>query len=183
MTESLQSAALYVTVWIALACFVTGEAGKLRARKSGVLLGWAWMVWTAGAALLAMHIAVALHVRHGWSHASTMRAVEEQARAVYGVGWGGGVWFNYLFLLAWMAEAIWWRAVPSDYLHRRLEVTMLLRAFYALILINGAIVFAAPARRPAGVIAVAVVLWVWRDTFHSTERSPAPPLDADTVRR
>src|SRR5688572_31949400 len=96
-------AALYATVWLATALFVAGEAGKARESRSGST-GWPWKLWTAGAVLLAVHMAIALDVRHGWSHASVVRTVEDQARAVYGVGWGGGAWMNYAFLALWLIE-------------------------------------------------------------------------------
>ena len=65
--------------------------------------------------LLAVHMAIALDVRHGWSHASVVRTVEDQARAVYGVDWGGGAWMNYAFLALWLIECAWWRIAPGPY--------------------------------------------------------------------
>ncbi len=162
-------AALYATVWLATALFVAGEAGKARESRSGST-GWPWMVWTAGAVLLAVHMAIALDVRHGWSHASVVRTVEDQARAVYGVGWGGGAWMNYAFLALWLIECAWWRIAPGPYRARLWAITAATRAFYALMLVNSAIVFAAPSRRPAGLVLIAILLWAWRDTFAPIRR-------------
>jgi hypothetical protein len=37
-----------------------------------------------------------------------------------------------------------------------------LRAFYLIVLVNAAVVFAAPSRRVTGVILISVLLWIWR---------------------
>ena len=171
----MMEAALYATVWGALICFVAGEAAKPLRHSGGPDRGWPWLVWTAGAALLAAHIAIALDVRHGWSHASVARAVAEQSRRVFGVGWGGGMWMNYLFAACWIGEAFWWAAAPRDYLNRPWLLRVAMRALYALILVNAAVVFAAASRRWAGVVLIAVLAWAWRDTFSARFAGSAVP--------
>ena len=91
MSSPTLEVALFATVWLALVLFVIGEAGKPSASRQHSSRGWAWTIWTAGALLLALHILVALGVRHGWSHGSAVLAVREQTRTFYGLDWGGGV--------------------------------------------------------------------------------------------
>ncbi len=165
MTSSFATAALYSTIWLAVGAFVAGELGKRAALRGGPLLGWPWAVWTAGALLLAVHVAIAVLVHHGGSHASVVESVEDQTREVYGVAVGAGVWVNYLFVSVWLAESAWWRLDPRGFLARPAAATAPVRAFYALILINGAVIFAAPSRRLLGAALMAALAWAWRDTF------------------
>jgi hypothetical protein len=174
MSSPALEGVLFATVWLALALFVIGEAGKLSASRERSSRGWAWTIWTAGALLLALHILVALWVRHGWSHLSAVVSVREQTRTVYGLDWGGGVWVNYLFVTVWLVESAWWFAAPRSYFTRSRAAIVLTRAFYLLVLVNAAIVFAAPSRRPAGALLTLVLLWIWRDTLSTTAARTSP---------
>jgi CubicO group peptidase (beta-lactamase class C family) len=153
--------ALYSTVWVSLVLFVAGEAGKSRQPSPR----WALAASAGGAMLLAIHIGLSLDARHAWSHDSVVRTVEAQARAMYGFGWGGGAWMNYAFLALWLGECIWWAASPRTYRNRPRAFVLAVRAFYLVMLINAAILFAAPSRRIAGAALSAALLWIWRDTF------------------
>ena len=154
-------AGLYATIWIALALFVAGEAGKgtPAAGRFGVRSPWA--LWTMGAVLCAVHMAIAMAARHGWSHADAMRLTALQTDSVYGVAWGGGVFVNYAFAGAWLAEALWWRLAPDAYAARNAWSRLLLRAFYFVIVVNAAVVFVPPERRPLGLALVGALLWAW----------------------
>jgi hypothetical protein len=162
-------AALYATVWAAVALFVAGEAGKRQIRIgagapfAGVRprAAWAWSCWAAGAILCAIHAAVAFPARYAWSHDAAVRATAAQTEAVLGVGWGGGIYVNYVFIAVWIAEAIWWRLGPDSYFARPRDLTAILRAFYFVVLANAAVVFAAPARRGAGALLIAALLMIW----------------------
>ena len=84
----------------------------------------------AGVVLLAVHIAMAMAIAHGWSHAAAIAATARATNAVFGVDWGGGVYANYLFLIVWAAETAWWRASPTSYARRSSAITWSLRIFY-----------------------------------------------------
>jgi hypothetical protein len=78
---------------------------------------------------------------------------------VFGVGVGWGVYVNYLFFAVWLADAWSWRvARPAS---RPRVLTWSLRAFYLLIILNGAVIFAAPARRGLGLLIVGLLIWAW----------------------
>jgi hypothetical protein len=155
-------AALFVTVWLAVTCFVAGQAGQRIAVTTGRTPAWAWPVWSAGALVCVVHALLAFGVRYGWTHERAVSATAEQTAAVYGIRWGGGVYVNYVFLAVWLAEAAWWRTNAAGYLSRPMLVTSVLRAFYLIVFVNAAVVFAAPSRRVAGVILSSVLLWIWR---------------------
>ena len=170
--------ALYTTIWLALGLFVVAEMGKQRfsrrlsrrctgAKARGAeavraVPDWAWPVWLSGAGLCTLHIALAFAGRHGWSHEMAVRETAQQTAAVYGISWGGGVYVNYFFVAAWLTEAWWWRANPSHYFNRRRAITWALRAFYFVIIVNAAIVFASVPGRTVGIVLVGVLLWAWR---------------------
>jgi hypothetical protein len=159
---------MLATIWLALAGFLVGEAGKARRFRTGVSPRWAWPVWCAGLVACVIHIAIAMAHVHGWSHASAVMETARQTEAVYGVSWGGGVLVNYLFVAVWLGELVWWRVDPRRYFGQRAWCVWAVRVFYLLIVVNAAVIFAAPARRLAGVAVTAALLAVW-----SRRRRPA----------
>lgn len=164
--------ALFATIWLALALFVAGEAGKRTPARGAPAPRWAWGAWTLGAALCGLHMLIAFGSRHGWSHADAVAETARRTAEVLGTAWGGGVYVNYLFTAIWLAEASWWRAAPAAYARRPRWLTGCLRAFYLLILVNAAVVFASPAGRVAGVPLVTALLWTWRPAGPAREVSP-----------
>ena len=147
--------ALYATIWTSLGLFVAGEFGKRSAR-------WPWLISAFGAVLLAMHIGLAMSLVHNWSHASTVAATAAQTEAIYGLKWGGGVFVNYLFLGVWIAELVAWRRTPAKYSGRSGAITWTVRAFFFVVIANGAIVFAAGWRRALGTLLVLALVAAWR---------------------
>jgi len=41
-----------------------------------------------------------------------------QAQAVIGIRAGFGVWLNYVFVVLWVVDALWWIASPASYERR-----------------------------------------------------------------
>jgi len=152
------SVALYATIWFSVLLFVLGEGGK----REGRPCRWAWHLWAFGAVLCAVHMLLAMGIRHGWSHQSAIESTAAQTQAVYGLNWGGGVYVNYAFLAVWIAELIWWRASPAAFFSRPSFATWSLRTFYLIVLFNAAVVFASGFRALAGLLLIASLLWIWR---------------------
>ena len=150
--------ALYVTIWLALAAFVAGEFGKRRP----AVPRWAWRVSLAGALLCVVHIVIAFESRHHWSHDAAVQATARQTASVYGVAWGGGVYVNYVFVAVWLMELWQWRTRPAKYFARSSAALWGVRAFFFVIIINAAVVFAAPSHRAAGMALTAALLLAWR---------------------
>jgi hypothetical protein len=151
------TAALYATIWIALAGFVAGEAGKHRP----AMARWAWPMSLAGALFCIVHIVIAMGSHHQWSHEAAVTATAQQTAAVYGLEWGGGVYVNYVFVAVWLGELWWWRARPGEYFMRSAAVRWGLRVFYFIIIVNAAVVFASPRSRPLGAVLTAVLVASW----------------------
>jgi len=148
--------ALYGTIWLALAALAAAELGR-RARAR-----WARHAWTLGAALTTAHMLLALGLRHGWSQAAARADIAQKTAAVFGWAWEGGLVVNYAFGALLWAEAAWWHLDPAGLERRPRALTALVRGFILLIAVNGAIVFASPLGRVAGVPLVAALLWAWR---------------------
>jgi hypothetical protein len=150
---------MYLSIWTALTLFAAGEAGRAWLGGPRSARGWPLWCWAAGIALCATHFALAFEVRHGWSHAAAIRATAAQTAAVYGIDWGGGFWVNYVFLAVWAVDAWHWRARAGA--RRSAAVTWALRAFYCVILLNAAVIFAAGWRRAIGAVIVGVLAIAW----------------------
>lgn len=151
--------ALYSTIWVAMALFVAGEWGKRTASPPATL--W-WRAWAAGALLSAIHIPIAFAVAYDWSHGAAVAETARRTAGVYGLEWGGGVYINYLFVVAWFGEVAWWRVSPATYFARARSINLVLRAFYLVMIVNACVVFASPAGRLAGVAVLAALVWTWR---------------------
>jgi hypothetical protein len=106
------------------------------------------LTWTVGCVLFLAHVAAAFGFVHGWSHARAYAETARQTRALFGLDWGGGLYFNYLFTALWVADATdWWIAGADVYDRRPPWMAAALHAFFAFMAINGAIVFARGATR------------------------------------
>jgi hypothetical protein len=153
---------LYGTIWLGLLLFVVGQLGQRTIATGGNMCACTSWLWFGGAMLCAIHMMVALGLRHGWSHQASVEATAAQTAAVYGLYWGEGIYFNYLFVAVWLAESAWWCINPKSFTSRPPVVVSIARAFYLLIIVNAAVVFAAPPRRLAGAVLVLGLLWAWR---------------------
>ena len=163
--------ALYATIWVSMLLFAVGESGRAFTRRGADPPAWAWWAFTAGLALAVIHTVLAFSSVHQWSHADAVRSTALQTEAIYGVAFGAGVYVNYVFLAAWLADAWWWRAAPPGYV-RPAGAVWALRAFYMVIIFNAAVVFAAGLRRIGGLILVSWLARVWSGTV----AQPATPL-------
>ena len=161
--------ALYGTIWVAMVLFVAGETGKRRAPHSP----WPWRAWTIGAVFCAAHMVIAMGFHHGWSHEHAIRETAARSAAVYGFGWSGGLYVNYAFLILWIAETLWWAVDPDSYSRRSPVVTWLLRVFYAIIIVNGVVIFASAPGRVAGVTLSAWLAWIWWRSVAPSDRLSA----------
>ena len=139
---------LFVTIWVALALFVAGEAGKGPLRIDGRSPAWARPLWISGAILAIVHALIAFDDRYHWNHDHAVTATAAQAASLYGFAWRGSLYVNYAFLALWLLAAWTWRHWAW-------------RAFVLLMIVNGAVVFARPAARPFGAALVATLIWAW----------------------
>lgn len=101
--------------------------------------------WTWGVGCFLVHLAMALHYYHHWSHAQAFN----HTREVSGVG--EGIYVSYLFTWLWIGDAAWWWTRPASYAARPTWIDRTLHAFMLFIVFNGMIVYERGFIRWAGV--------------------------------
>jgi hypothetical protein len=105
------------------------------------------LAWSGGCLMFLAHVAAAFHFIHGWSHAAAHAATARDTAALFGIDWGGGIYFNYVFALAWIGDVAWWWLAPRSHAVRPHWVGALWIGFFLFMAFNGAVLFAAgPAR-------------------------------------
>ena len=72
------------------------------------------------------------------------------------MGWRGGIYVNYVFLLVWLADVCWWWIAPATHRSRPLGIEGARFFAFTFMFVNGAIVFASGAGRVVGLISVGV---------------------------
>ena len=171
---------MLTSVWLALLGLLAGEVGAARRRTTGVEPWWAWPASMAGCLALCAHMLLAMASRHQWSHQAALLDTARQTADVYGVAWGGGLYVNYAFAGLWVAWLVFWKASPDRFWDRPGWQLWSARAFVFVIVLNAAVVFAAPQRRLAGAaVTLALPAAWWLGSIGKTPRrdqagDPAP---------
>lgn len=118
-------------------------------------------VWTAGCLFYLAHVYGAFEFFHGWSHDAAYRETARQTAELFDFHWGGGLYFNYLFTVVWVADAAWWWAQPLRYQNRPRWIRAMVHTFLAFMFFNGAVVFATGFSRWVGAAATPLLLLLW----------------------
>ena len=106
--------------------------------------------WIAGGAFYLAHVAAAFQFEHHWSHAVAYEATARQTADVFGLNWGGGLYFNYVFTILWIAQAIWWWRSRA------------LQWFFAFMFFNATIVFGSWLMRVLGLVSIVALVVVYK---------------------
>jgi hypothetical protein len=156
------------TIRLALAAYVTTlavqTADRVRGepRPSSIARG----LWSVGCVLAWLHVAAAFHFEHHWSQDDAWEQTARTTAAVVGLNWGGGIFFNYAFLLAWAIDAGWSWMVPTAYVRRPNLLRWLIEGYLAFITFNATVVFKTGWLRWVGIGLTAALfaarLWVRR---------------------
>ena len=127
------------------------------------------LLWTAACALYLAHVACAFHFYHDWSHESAYRQVERESEELLGVGFGAGLYLNYVFTLVWCADVVrvWIRGNARDVVWTRL-----LHSFMAFMAFQGTVVFEEGAIRWFGVAATIALVPAWYANRRRTASAP-----------
>jgi hypothetical protein len=116
------------------------------------------LLWTIGCVLFLAHVAAAFHYFHAWSHANAYRETARRTSELFGTDWGGGLYFNYLFTLAWAADVAWWWAKGPDAPERRPGWVVTLHAFMFFMAFNATVVFERGATRWVAMVVTIVLV-------------------------
>jgi hypothetical protein len=111
--------------------------------------------WCAAYAAYLIHLAMAFHYYHHWSHADAV----DHTREVAGIG--EGIYVSHLFTLLWGADVLYWLWSPSGYASRRAWIGWVLHAFMVFIIFNGTVVYETGFIRWAGVALLTILGMFW----------------------
>ncbi len=149
------------TAWLAFAGYVAGEAAcRFRGQSGRSLRAWRWLT-TLGCASLLLHMLAAFHFRHGWSHAIAYADTARQTAALTGWNWGGGIYVNYAFALAWVGVVVrsWTGGVAVAPPGSR--AAWAIRGFFLFMFLNAAVVFVPGPARWAGLVLSLLLVGLW----------------------
>jgi len=150
------------TVWMALSLFVAGQLARPRQSSSPLRLQVARALNTLGCITFIAHVACAFHFYHHWSHASAYAETARQTAEYFGSNWGGGLYFNYAFLVLWIVQSAASWISPKSLQPSNPWLTWFVRGFVLMMIFNGAVVFAHGPVRWFGLLLCVLLLASWR---------------------
>lgn len=152
------------TIWTARVCAFVWLMSLGMAVRSGreAESHWRWrVVWSTAGILLGIHILVAFHFEHAWSHAAAYRHTARQTADTVGLNWGGGLFFNYAAIAVWLADVfILWSSRNVSRKNR--SVRAFVDWFVAFMMINATVVFGPWGWKPLGVVVGAGLFFGFR---------------------
>ena len=164
-----------LSIWLAVVAYGFGAGLQLCAHGRPRWLDGARWAWTAGCGLFLAHVFCAFGYYHHWSHAAAYRETARQTAALTGWRWGGGLYFNYVFAAAWLADVLCWWLAPASFIRHSRGLSALWRGFFFFMVFNGTLVFGHGPVRWLGVIVCGslALLW-WRRGKTIAAPPPAP---------
>src|SRR3954467_275749 len=96
----------------------------------GVSGSLARLSWTLAWAAYVVHVVLAFHHFHGWSHAHAV----EHVRSASGVG--EGIYASHLFGLLWTVDVVWWWSWPDSRARRSCRLDVSLHGFMLFMVFN-----------------------------------------------
>ena len=160
-----------LTVWLALCGYAAGAALLLLAHIRVRWLARARWAWTCGCACFLAHVVSAFGFYHGWSHTAAYHETARQTAEATGFHWGGGIFLNYLFAVAWFADVLWWWCAPENFARRSPRLTAAWQGFFFFMVFNGTVVFGKGPVRWFGVLISAGLAMLWWKTRRRAESS------------
>jgi hypothetical protein len=117
--------------------------------------GLARWLWTLAWAAYLVHVAMAFHHYHHWSHAAAGEHIRQ------GSGVGEGIYFSYLFTLFWSVDVVSWWLWPGRRAACPPWVGRALHAFLAFMIFNATVVFGTGWVRGAGALLFGELTALW----------------------
>jgi hypothetical protein len=113
------------------------------------------LCWTLAWAAYLVHLAMAFHHYHHWSHPDAVRHTREVS------GIGEGIYVSHLFTVLWTIDVAFWWLRPERYAVRSAKLTAALHAFMAFVIFCGTVVYESGPIRWLGVALFAWLAFVW----------------------
>jgi hypothetical protein len=132
------------TGWLAMAALAAAAAvATCRAQPRPAHDATSRWFWTAGCALLWMHVTFAFQFQHHWSHAEAYAHTAGKTAEFTSFYWGGGLYFNYALMLVWAGDTLWWWLAPQSHGERPAVVGNTINGFLGFMAFNATVVFGA----------------------------------------
>jgi hypothetical protein len=127
------------------------------------------LAWTLGCIAYLIHVGMAFHYAHHWSHAEAFNHVQQVGSV------GAGIFVSYFFTLLWTLDVIWWWLNPNRYENRARWISWSIHGFLVFMIVNGAIIFESGAIRWVGAAVLLGLVWrAWHrmnETSHADNRN------------
>lgn len=152
--NTIRLSLLYYAVAASLMLILQPQEWSATSTRGGL----ARLCWAQAWLAYLVHLAMAFHHYHGWSHAHAM----EHTREVSGVA--EGIFVSHFFTLLWTEDVLFWWLRPERYAARPAWIDWLLHGFMAFVIFNGSVVYEQGFIRWAGVVMFAELgaLFVYR---------------------
>ena len=134
------------------------EKSGLELSKTSAAMDGAKHLWVLGSFFSLLHALAAMIFYHHGSHELAMADTARQTKDLLGVSVGIGIFFNYAFVICWLADAMWWIARPQAYETRHKFFNWVVYGFLVFIAVNGAIVFETGIVRWVSVASLAILI-------------------------
>lgn len=108
------------------------------------------VLYSVGLITMLLHVAVAFHLGHGWSHADAFDRTERTS------GFGPGLFVNYAFVLLWLVQVLWMWVAFDCYLNLRTWPNRLILGFMWFVLFNASVVYGTGFVRWLGLVCLTV---------------------------
>ncbi|MCA9136721.1 MAG: hypothetical protein KDB00_08180 [Planctomycetales bacterium] len=148
---------------ISVACYVVTVTARIHGRhripsRSVVV------AWTTGCGFYLVHVLLAFHGFHGWSHSDAEQFTAEETYRMTGIRRGDGIWVNYLFTAVWIVDC------ARLAVHRRRQaptspkLDVATAMFFGLMMFSATVIFGPPIYRVLFVPLAFFwgVLWMFR---------------------
>jgi hypothetical protein len=114
--------------------------------------------WTSALLCFLVHLSMAFHYYHNWSHTHAF----ERTREISGVG--EGVYVSYFFTVLWAFDVLYWWLRPASYATRSAWLGSALHGFMLFIVFNSMVIYETGLIRWAGIFMFAGLAAVWLTT-------------------
>ncbi len=149
-----------LTLWairLSIALYVAAVALWLNREKPGFARP-ARACWAGACLCFLVHVLLAFHFHHAWSHAEALKETARRTGELTGSSSGSGIYLNYLMAVVWAADAVWWLRDPAGYESRPPAIEIPVHAFFAFMFFNAVVVFGEGLLRGAGAVASVILV-------------------------